>query len=152
MVHLIKWKEIKWKEIKLYVTDRGIFGTTYKVGSMCTCQLARSGWFINVFFPPLFLFSSSPFLSSPVFSEGRGVWSVAKLMPSSACNLIAFFSSYSVSPNSISTFLLQLHSQNSSILQNQNTLSSFFCVCFPSTPQFHQRKIWFFFYLVDSIF
>ncbi|KAF3536982.1 hypothetical protein F2Q69_00020818 [Brassica cretica] len=41
-------------------------------------------------------------------------------MPSSACNLIAFFSSYSVSTNSISTLLLQLHSQNSSLLQNQN--------------------------------
>uniref|UniRef100_A0A0D3B6M3 Uncharacterized protein n=2 Tax=Brassica TaxID=3705 RepID=A0A0D3B6M3_BRAOL len=64
-------------------------------------------------------------------------------MPSSACNLIAFFSSYSVSPNSISTLLLQLHSQNSSLLhnqnQNQNPLSSFFCVCFPSILQFHQR-------------
>ena len=72
----------------------------------------------------------------------------------SACNLIAFFSSYSVSPNSISTLLLQLHSQNFSLLQNQNQnpLSSNFCVCFPSTPQFHQRKIRFFLYLVDSIF
>nr|VDC94657.1 unnamed protein product [Brassica oleracea] len=62
-------------------------------------------------------------------------------MPSSASNLIAFFSSYSVSPNSISTLLLQLHSQNFSLLQNQNQnpLSSNFCVCFPSTPQFHQR-------------
>ncbi|KAG2281874.1 hypothetical protein Bca4012_050383 [Brassica carinata] len=70
-------------------------------------------------------------------------------MPSSACNLIAFFSSYSVSTNSISTLLLQLHSQNSSLLQNQNhnPLSSFFYVCFPSTPQFHQRKIRFFLYL-----
>ncbi|WZZ45871.1 hypothetical protein YC2023_042130 [Brassica napus] len=67
----------------------------------------------------------------------------------SACNLIAFFSSYSVSPNSISTLLLQLHSQNSILFQNQNQnpLSSFFCVCFPST-----RKIRFFLYLVDSIF
>ncbi|WZZ31996.1 hypothetical protein YC2023_015397 [Brassica napus] len=63
-------------------------------------------------------------------------------MPSSACNLITFFFIYSVSPNSISNLLLRLHSQNSSFLQNQNQnpLSSFFCVCFPSTPQYHQRK------------
>ncbi|KAG2253168.1 hypothetical protein Bca4012_100825 [Brassica carinata] len=72
-------------------------------------------------------------------------------MPSSACNLITFFFIYSVSPNSISNLLLRLHSQNSSFLQNQNQnpLSSFFCVCFPSTPQYHQQRGLVLFYLLQ---